>query len=459
MRIKIVSFIILSLFSSFHVAKLYAQQPNIIFILCDDLGYGDLGVTGHPYIKSPNIDRIAQEGLRIENAYMSAAWCAPSRAALMSGLYPARYFNKTKELAVDKPSLTSILKEVGYTTAHYGKWHMGGKKAPAPSPADYAIDESFIANGHSGDHPTWDKTELKDPHWREKTTERYVDLTIEFIKKNQSKPFFINLWVYPTHSYIDPTPEMLEVYKDLKVDINDFKNPLQREFLQWISEQGDVQEAMRAYCSDVTELDNHVGRVMQTLVELELDQNTMIIFSSDNGPAPLGGARNDHVKRMETRPTLINCVGSSGPFRDRKISLNEGGTRVPFFVRWPAKIKPGSINHETVFGGIDLLPTLAALANASIPNGFDGKDLSAVWLGSNDQRPGSLFWNDRPGWSTLRYQQWKAHLQKKEFRLYDLSKDPSESNNVADKFPEIADGFKKQIVNWENSLPLTKKAN
>ena len=141
-----------------------AKAPNIIFVLADDLGYGDLGVTGHPYVQSPHIDRLADEGLRIENAYMSGAWCAPSRAALMSGLYPARYFNLTHELAVDRPSLTQVLSDAGYATAHYGKWHLGGREATASTPADYGFDESFIANGNNGGGPTWTAAERKDPH-------------------------------------------------------------------------------------------------------------------------------------------------------------------------------------------------------------------------------------------------------------------------------------------------------
>jgi len=426
----------------------FAEVPNVVFILCDDLGYGDLGVTGHPYTKSPNIDQLARDGIRYENAYMCGAWCAPSRAAIMGGLYPARYFNQTHELDVNRPSLTSVLKAAGYATAHYGKWHIG-KAQDSPPPADYGIDESLSTQSAG---PTWPKEARNDPHYREKTTPHYVNLAIDFMKRHRDEPFFINLWLYPTHSYINPTPEQLAVYRDLKVDINDFENPLQREFLEFVAEHGDVQDAMRAYCADVTALDTDVGRLLESIAELGLEENTMVIFSSDNGPGPLCNNWDNIAKRYKEKPTLLNNVGSAGPYRDRKISLHDGGIHAPFFVRWPAKIKAGSVNSETLFGGVDLLPTLARIVGAEIPGGLDGEDLSPSLLGSSQKRAKPLFWNDRPGWSALRQKQWKAHLQNGTFRLYDLTKDPSESNDVAAKRPEIAERYLKQLERWEASI-------
>jgi arylsulfatase A-like enzyme len=149
---------------------------------------------------------------------------------------------------------------------------------------------------------------------------------------------------------------------------------------------------------------------------------------------------------------LLNNVGSAGPYRDRKISLHDGGIHAPFIVRWPAKIKAGSINSKTLFSGVDLLPTLATLAGADVPDGLDGEDLSAAWLGTARERVKPIFWNDRPGWSALRDKQWKAHLQQGEFRLYDLSKDPSESNDLAKKYREVAADYLRQLKQWESSI-------
>ncbi|MEM6911687.1 MAG: sulfatase-like hydrolase/transferase [Verrucomicrobiota bacterium] len=435
------------------LASLAHGKPNIILVLCDDLGYGDLGITGHPYVKSPHLDQFAREGMRFENGYMSAAWCAPSRYALMSGRYPIHYFQETKEMETEAPNLYRVLASVGYRTAHFGKWHMSGRGADDPQPADYGVDEDFIANGNE---EGWTKEERRAPHWRENTTKKYVDLTIDFMERHREseQPFYVNLWVFPTHSYIDPRPDMLEPFQDLQVDISDFENPQMREFLGWIDEQGEVQEAMRAYCADVAELDHHLGRLMAALQELGLEEETLVIFSSDNGPAPLGttGNRKGLAERIAQRPTLINCVGSAGPLRDRKVSLHDGGIRVPFFVRWPGKVPPGSINTETIFTGVDLLPTLASLVGADLPEELDGENLLASFAGQESRRSQAHFWNDRPGWTALREEQWKAHLQGEDLRLFDLETDPSESVDLAASLPEKAEYFRKKLEAWERQF-------
>ena len=358
------------------------ERPKIIFILADDLGYGDLGVTGHPYARTPNLDRLAGEGLRFNQAYMSGAWCAPSRAAIMGGIYPAREFNTERELPAGKPSLTSILQEAGYATAHFGKWHLGGQE-----PQLYGIDEAFITNGNG---PTWSATERRDPHWREKTTARYIDMAIDFAGKNRSRPFFINLWLYPTHSYIDPTEAMLAEYEDLQVDIGDFDNPLQREFLEFVAEHGDIQSAIRAYCADITAMDTEVGRLMKALKELELDERTMVVFTSDNGPGPI--ENKELASRYLERPTLLNNTGSAGPYRDRKLSLHDGGIHVPLLIRWPGTVPAGMVNDSTVIGGVDFLPTLSGIAGARIEGiETDGVNLGAALTGGMIPRGEPLF--------------------------------------------------------------------
>ena len=429
-----------------------AAPPNIIFILCDDLGYGDLGVTGHPYVKTPNIDALAHDGIRFTEAYMSGAWCAPSRAALMGGVYPARQFNQSHALNPQAPSMARMLKEAGYTTAHYGKWHLGPRKGGAP-PSEFGFDDALIYNGTG---PSWPDEVQKKPHWRERTSALIVDAAIDFIQNADGRPFFVDLWVYPSHSYINPTPEMSAAYKDLKVDINDFENPLQREFLEFVAQHGDVQEAMRTYCADITELDRQFGRLFQALDEKGLAKDTLVVFSSDNGPGPLCNNWDNIGKRYAEKPRLLNNVGSAGPYRDRKISLHDGGIHVPFFVRWPARIKAGQVNSKTVFAGVDLFPTLGTLAGAKVPGGLDGVDLSQAWLGASPERP-PVFWNDRPGWSALRDGPWKAHLQKNRFRLYNIQADRSESYDVAKKYPEKAERYRQLLKQWESELPKGKK--
>ncbi len=430
------------------------SRPNIIFILADDLGYGDLGVTGHPYAMSPNLDKLANQGIRISQAYTSGGWCSPSRYGLMSGVFPAREFLVTHVIPADKPSVTSVLKEAGYKTAHFGKWHMGDKKVDAPPPSAYGIDESFTTQSTG---PTWPAEARKDPHYREKTTPHYINLAIDFIKRNKDAPFYINLWLYPTHSYINPTPEQLAVYKDLKVDINDFEHPLQREFLEFVSQHGDLQDAMRAYCADVTAMDTEIGRLMQVLADLSLEEETLVIFSSDNGPGPLSSNWNSIIERYKERPTLLNNVGSAGAFRSRKSSLYDGGVRAPLFIHWPGKIKAEQVDEKTVFSGVDFLPTIAALAGADIPKThLDGQDLSKAFLGNPVERDSILYWSDKPWWVSLRDKQWKAHIIRNEFLLFDLNKDPSESDNLASKYPEKVEKYRKLLKDWSKLIHHSK---
>ncbi|VGO19481.1 sulfatase family protein [Pontiella sulfatireligans] len=426
------------------------NKPNIIFILADDLGCGDLGVMGHPYVQSPNIDRLANEGIRLEQAYAAAAWCSPSRAAFMNGVFPAREFNANKwVLSADRPTLTSMLKKAGYATAHFGKWHMGQSKS-APPPADYGIDENF---GTQSTGPVWTDKEMKQKHHRERTAARYVDLSIDFMTRKKDQPFFINLWVHNTHAVLKPTPEQKAVYKDLEVSIDDFEYPLQREFLEFIAKHGNVQNAMRAFCADVTALDKEIGRLLDSLAELGLEENTIVIFTSDNGPAPVlkVGDWDRIIPRFKKDPNLMNSVGSAGPYRDRKFALHDGGIHVPFFIRWPAKINPG-IDRDTVFCGVDLMPTLAELVGADAPEEIDGEDLSEAWLGAPQAREKTLLWSDNPRWLALRDRQWKAHLQGDTVRLYSLNEDLSESNDLAGAYPEVAGKYFKTLKQWEISI-------
>ncbi|VGO19551.1 sulfatase family protein [Pontiella sulfatireligans] len=438
------------------VCGVFAEQPNIIFILTDDLGYGDLAVMGHPYVQSPNIDRLAHEGLLLEQAYSAGAWCSPSRAALMNGVYPAREFNVNNwELSADRPTLTSMLKEAGYATAHFGKWHMGEDEGVSP-PAAYGIDENF---GTQSTGPVWTDEEMAESHHRERTAARYVDLSIDFMTRKKDQPFFINLWVHNTHAIVNPTDEQLAVYDDLQVSIADFEDPLQRDFQEFIAEHGNVTNAMRAFCADVTAVDNEIGRLLSSLAALGLEDNTIVVFTSDNGPAPYlkVGERDLLIPRFEKSPKLMNSVGSAGPYRDRKSSLHDGGIHVPFFVRWPGKV-PSGIDSSTVFCGVDLLPTLAGLVDGvAAPEDIDGEGLSAAWLGTPQERVTPLFFCDKPGWSALRDGKWKAHLQRDTIRLYNLDEDLSESNDLAGAISPLPTGFRNVKVTMKSTSVRLKR--
>ena len=443
------------LLSSINVCGQVGQnsRPNIIFILADDLGAGDLHCTGHPYARTPNLDRLAKQGVRFERAYMAGAWCAPSRYGLMSGQYPARDFDRTRNLKPDEPSVTQMVKDAGYRTAHFGKWHLNKGFDYADSPGDFGIDEHFTTN-NNGNGKTWTKEQRKQEYWRAKTTDAYVDMAINFIKedgsKKSSRPFYVNLWIYPTHSYIDPTPEQLKVYKGLKVDYKDFA-PYQQEFLRFVAKHGDIDKAMQAYCADVTAMDKALGRLFDFLEENGLDKNTMIVFTSDNGPGPLTPQVKSEsvVKRYKEKPSLLNSVGSAKIYKERKISLHDGGIRVPFIVRWSDQTERGTIDYKSVIHGVDWLPTVASICNADLPEGiYDGMNIKSAFLGKEIQRREAVYWSQAGSIASVNGN-WKAVLNKnKEFQLFDIEKDPAELRNLKADNPDVADEMERGLREW-----------
>jgi arylsulfatase A-like enzyme len=333
---------------------------------------------------------------------------------------------------------------------------MSQEPAAADSPGDFGIDDHFTSN-QSGTGKTWSKEERKAKHWRERTTDAYVDMTIDFIEKNETsnatKPFYVNLWVYPTHSYIDPTPEMLAVYDGLKVDMNDFSKQ-QQEFLTFVSKHGDIDKAMQAYCADVTAMDTILGRLFDYLKKTGLDKNTIVVFSSDNGPGPLTDQviSESVVKRYKERPTLLNNVGSAKNYRDRKSSLHEGGIRVPFIVSWPGHFPEGKKDTNSVIQGVDWLPTIASLCNVALPKStFDGMDVKSAFYGKGNTRTEPLFWSEKQN-SVILKDNWKGVMMKDQFALYDLVKDPSEENDLKSSNPDIAKSMENELAQWHKNL-------
>jgi len=437
--------------------SVHAQdKPNVIFILADDLGAGDLHCTGHPYAKTPHLDKLAKSGIQFNRAYMSAAWCAPSRYALMSGQYPARDFNDSKNLKPTEANITQVLHDAGYATAHFGKWHMNWGLKYMQTPGDFGIDDHFTSN-HNGKGVTWTSKQKKDPHWREKTTDAYVDKAINFMKNNKAskntKPFYVNLWIFPTHSLINPTEEMLKVYDGLKVDMKDFSKQ-QQEFLKYVAQFGDINKAMQAYCADVTAMDAVLGRLFKYLKDADLADDTIIVFSSDNGPGPLTpqiGSKSLE-ERYKKKPTLLNSVGSAKNYSDRKASFHEGGIRVPFIVSYPKKFSKGKVDNETIIAGVDWLPTIASLCGADFTSDkVDGIDVKAAFTGGEVTRSKPLFWSEKVN-AVVMDGKWKAVKMKNEFKLYDIEKDPAELNDLSASQPKLAKKYKQALVDWQRSL-------
>jgi arylsulfatase A-like enzyme len=424
-------------------------KPNILFILSDDMGYSDIGCYGGQFAPTPNLDRLAKEGIRFTQYYSSSPICSASRTGSTTGMFPARWnitsFLQTRAgnrgceqadfLDPAAPSLARTLKAAGYATGHFGKWHMGGGRdvTNAPHFAAYGFDE------HAG---TWESPEphpdITATNWiwcpndkvkRWDRTAFFVDKTLDFLRRHKDQPCYVNLWPDDVHTPWVPSQERLGLYPNGPADERHFRAVLD-------------------------EYDRQMGRLFAGLKELGLDDRTLIIFASDNGPLPsFRGSR-------------------SGGLRGSKLSLYEGGTRLPFIVRWPGRIPVGRVDEQTVVAGTDLFPTVCAIAGVSLPTGvaFDGQDLSAAVLGHPTTRVKPLFWEygrntkafafpgipaDRSPNVALREGDWKllVNADGSNAQLYDLKTDPKETHNVAEANPDIAERLKQKALAWRNSLP------
>ena len=434
-------------------------RPNFVFILADDMGYGDVACYGHPYAKTPAIDRLASEGVRFTQAYAAGQTCNPSRTGLMTGRSPARFEKRTDDFDFgDRVTVTELLNKSGYATGHFGKWHIGMDR----SNGVYGIDEN-----DSGGIPDRFSPEGRDTP--------IFAAAIDFIKRHKDEPFYVNIHGFTTHAPVASAPNFLVEFSDLTVDRSDFSEYMQPIFDDSIELGGDLDLAMRHYMGNVYAFDLNVKGVLDVLDELGLSENTIVVFSSDQGPQrPYGiglHAWGDKAKKkvQKTRDGVVkkrdtnaqNMLGDAGVFRGNKGTVYEGGLRVPFIVRWPGHIQAGVVDSENVIGGIDWLPTICSLAGVTnVPNDLDGEDVSDVWLGATRSREKSLLWNsgDNPG-VAIRDGKWKYYLISKKGKetgkeeLYDILKDPAESKNLAKQYPEVASELKKKVQVWKAELP------
>ncbi len=421
----------------------FAQEtpPNIVFFFCDDLGYADLSCYGHPYAKTPTLDQLAREGSRFEQHYVTGVTCNPSRTGLMSGLYPARFQKYCAFFGLgDRVSITELLNQNGYATGHFGKWHMGPDEIARPG--TYGLDVVDII-GKSKD----------------KSAGRDDDLTtaaIDFMKAHAGKqPFYVNIWGHSTHFPVTVPPELAAEFMEIKVKRSDFSPPMRKKFDECEEIGGELDDSMRQYLGDVWSIDQNVKRVLKAIDELGIRDNTLFVFSSDHGPAPviLGGKGH--------REFSSNMLGYAGVHRGGKHTLLEGGTRVPFIIRWPGHVPAGRVDSENVTSFIDWMPTLAAITGIeNLPERLDGEDISDIWFGESRERGKPLFWRASSGGATpvMREGKWKLHLGGRRgsaLELYDVSVDPAESRNVAEKHPDVVADLEKKLKAWAAELPTT----
>ncbi|MDP3518700.1 MAG: sulfatase [Pseudohongiella sp.] len=406
-------------------------KPNIVVIMADDLGYGDLGIYGATLIKTPHLDRMASEGMRLDSFYASANTCTPSRGGLLTGRYPIRLDlvmdvarpTNNIGLSPDEITIGEALQAEGYRTAMIGKWHLGHQ--PERSPIHNGFDE-FYGLLHSNDmHPLElyrGEQVIEDPVDQSTLTERYTAEAVRFIEQNKDQPFFL----YVPHTF----PHA----------------PL------YVSDQFEGQSDAGLYGDVVEEIDWSTGEILATLDRLGLDDNTLVIFTSDNGPW------------ME---------GSAGHLRDRKGVSWDGGARVPFIARWPSIIPAGQSSDEPVMN-IDLFPTLLALAGGELPTDrvIDGKDIMPVIRdgAASPHEALFLFQNDRI--AGVRSGQWKLVLESNylsaitrfdheasqfgtEGLLFDLALDPSETYSFARENPDVMTRLHQYLEQAKQNLNST----
>jgi len=425
-----------------------AENPNIIYINADDLGVMDVHFMGRPEYNTPNLDKLAAEGMVFMNAYAPAANCAPSRACCMSGQYAPRHGiytvnsstrgksrdrklipikNKTV-LPDENITMAEALKAAGYKTIHLGKWHLG--KDPRTQGFDINIGGNHAGGPYGGGYfsPFTDAMKPFSDKYPEGThrADIFADQAIKFMDANKDRPFFMYMAYYSVHSRLQPVPEFVDKYKKVKGI-----NP--------------------AYASMVEKMDQSIGKIVAEVDRLGLKEKTMILFTSDNGG--------------------VYQFSKQTPYRAGKGSYFEGGIREPMLVRWPGKVEAGSKCDVPVIG-IDFYPTFLAVAGAPVPKGkiLDGVNLMPLLTQSGAIAERALFWhfpiylegnNDshdklfrtRPG-TVMRFGKWKLHEYFEEGRLelYDLSKDIGERKNIAKSMPEKTAEMHRMMEAWRQDV-------
>jgi len=434
------------------------KLPNIVYILADDLGYGDLSCYGQQKFSTPNIDRLAGEGMLFTNHYTGSTVSAPSRSCLMTGLHtghtPIRG-NKEMQpegqwpLPSESVTIAEILKKKGYTTGAFGKWGLGFINTEG-DPNAQGFDEFVgyncqrLAHNYYPGH-LWHNHEKILLHENDSgktgaySADIIHDAALEFIKSNKDKPFFM---FYPTtipHAELIAREEYMEIFRG-KFDPEKSYEGTDEGPRFRLGPYGSQPEAHAAFAAMIRQLDDYVGEILNLLAELKLDENTIVFFASDNGPHLEGGAD----------PEYFN---SNGGLRGFKRDLYEGGIRTPLIVKWPEKVKKGTkSDHISAFW--DLLPTLANITGSELPENTDGISFLPELLGKKQKEHEYLFWefHEQGGKMAVRMGDWKAvqtginNDPKGDIELYNLQEDPGEKNNIASSNREITEQMEEIIL-------------
>jgi len=392
-------------------------KPNIIYILLDDAGIGDFSAYGCKYGVTPNIDRLATEGMKFTRAYSGSAVCAPSRMVLMTGQHTGHILRRANQskigllaLPAGQTTVARMLQNAGYATGGFGKWGLGNPETTGVAEKQgFDVFFGYYDQKHAHNHYTdyLIRNSVKVPiqqsgkhTWADYAPTRIADETLSFIEQNKDRPFFCYAaWTPPHGDYVIPEDPVFS------------GKP-------W-------PEEIKNYAAMVALADRDVGRVMQKLKDLGIDDRTLVIFSSDNG----------------ANPEFIEQLGSTGGLRGHKRMLYEGGTRTPLIVRWPGKIQPGTTS-DLLTAFVDFLPTAAELSGLPAPKGIDGHSIVPTLLGKGQQtRHESLYFEIYEPYfqQAARMGDWKGYRlgTKAPLELYDLKADPAEKQNIAAAHPDI----------------------
>lgn len=431
-----------------------AGKPNVVIFLVDDMGWGDLGCYGHTAIQSPNLDKFATEGVRFTQCYSACGVCSPSRSSILTGRTPYRNgvwrwipSNHSCHLRTSEITLPELLKEHGYDTCHVGKWHLNGyfNSDHHPQPNDHGYNHwmatqnnaapshknptNFVLNGK----PVGNLTGFSAP--------LVANEGVRWLKeiRDKEKPFLLSVWTHEPHLPISSGEKFMKPYSKIK------------------------DEGIRQFYGNISQLDHAFGIVMKGLDELGLRDNTIVFFTSDNGPEGNG-------LKGRTR-------GSTGGLRGRKRDDHEGGIRVAGIVRWPGNIKPGSVSDTPVIGS-DIFSTVLDIVDIPLPDDrtIDGVSMLPAFDGKKVQRPVPLFWRTHVSppnsHAAMRIGDWKIVTDRKfeKFQLYEIQKDWQEKNDLASEMPEKLAEMKQKFFEvwkgieaegprdwWENEPPRKKK--
>ncbi|HEU5117133.1 MAG TPA: sulfatase-like hydrolase/transferase, partial [Isosphaeraceae bacterium] len=430
-----------------------AERPNIVLVLADDFGYGDLACYGGTMAPTPNLDRMAAEGLRFTRYYTASPICSASRAGLITGHFPARHqitsYLQTRKgnracgqadfLDPKAPALPRALKQAGYRTAHIGKWHLGGGRDVDNAPP-------FSAYGYDLGLGTWESPEpapeltARDWIWsavdevkRWDRTRWMVDQTLEFLKSHPDDPCFVNLWLDDSHTPWVPSADDQVVLENGRA-----------------RGKKDTPKRLRGV---LVEMDRQVGRLLEAIRSNPGDRPTIVLFLADNGPLPT-------FEHKRTRG-----------FRGSKLSLYEGGVHVPFIAWCPGLIPEGKTNDATVLAAVDLFPTLCQIAGASLPEGYkpDGEDMTSALLGKSPMRTTPLYWEYGRNDDSFGYPKgadrspnvavldgpWKLLVNSEGggVELYNITTDPVEQQNRVEEESDLTRQLKDSAIGWRKAQP------